>query len=172
MSELTKRLLKKFVIEDGAAAASGSAGAANGASVTGNAGLSSLGQVPTGVSGMVGSASKKKKGRECRSCGYTQVHEGKICFECGDRLPKETNKSVDERLADFRTEQIMLSKGPREYGWIEDCVDTIMNVVKTGHPEVLHENDEIGNKELVERVKNMLHGYNNWRINRQEGRLF
>jgi ribosomal protein L37E len=176
MSELTERLMKKFIIhdEDGAASAGSSSGAVSGASVTGNAGLSSLGPVPNGVSGMIGAANKKKKkGRECRSCGYVTEHdEVKICYDCGDRLPRVDERSMEERLADFRTQQINLSQGKNGFGWIEDAVSQIMNVMTSGHPEVLHEGDDLTKKELAERVKNMLQGFNNWRINRKEGNLF
>lgn len=168
MSELTKRLMKKFVIEDGAAAAGASGGAVSGASVTGNAGLSSLGPVPNGAVGMLGAAKKKRKGRECKTCGYrTQHEEVKICYECGDRLPRVDERSMEERLADYRTQQIHLSQGKNGFGWIDDAVSQIMNVMVTGHPEVIHEGDEASIATLRERVTHMLEGFQCWQQSRQ-----
>ena len=173
MSDLAKRLMKKhYTDEDGAAAAGGSAAAASGASVTGNAGLSALGPPPSGVMGVV--KGKKKKHRECRSCGFVTKHENvKICYECGDRLPALNEKSMEERLADYRTEQINLDKSDvNGFNWIDSAVDQIMTMMKTGYPQILHEDDELSDAALRERVTNMLHGFANWRTRLTEGNTF
>jgi hypothetical protein len=163
MSDLAKKMMARHLKdEDGAASASGSAGATSGASVTGNAGLSSLGSIPNGPLGVIGSASKKKR-RECKSCGYVQQHEGKICFECGDKLPRMNEATFDERLADYRTEQIHLSNGTG-YGWIGGAVSQIMNMMRTGYPEIIHENEELNDAILQERVTDMLCEFEKWRL--------
>ena len=175
MSNLAKRMMQKFVVndEDGAAAVGGSGGAVAGSSVTGNAGLSSLGPVPSGTAGIIGANKKKKKGRECRTCGYVTAHEDvKICYDCGDRLPRVDERSLEERLADYRTQQINLSQGKNGFGWIDDAVSQIMNVMVTGHPEIIHESDETSMEAFRERVANMLHGFQCWKQRREDGNLF
>ena len=164
MSELAKKMMQRhYKDEDGAAAASTSGAATSGASVTGNAGLSSLGSVPNGPFGMMGAARRKKKIRECRSCGYQQQHEAMVCQECGDKLPVlNEDKSFDERLADYRTQQIELSRGDSP-GWIGSAVDQIMNMMVTGYPEILHEEDELGDAVLRGRVTELLHEFETWR---------
>lgn len=165
MSELAKRMLQRhYKDEDGASASSGSAGAVSGASVTGNAGLSSLGQIPNGPLGVIGNKTKRKKNiRECRSCGYAQVHEAKICWECGDRLPKLNEQSMEERLSDYREKEIHLNNSTG-YGWIGNAVSQIMNVMSTGHPEVLHENDGLNEAILRERLTDVLCDFEKWRL--------
>ena len=164
MSDLAKRMMQRHLKdEDGAAAASTSSGAASGASVTGNAGLSSLGSVPNGPFGMMGAARKRKR-RVCESCGYAQMHDQKICFECGDKLPSlNEEKSTDERLADYRTQQIMLDRQDHPNGWICGAVDQIMNMMKTGYPEIIHEEDELSDAVLRGRVTELLHEFETWR---------
>jgi hypothetical protein len=179
--ERAGRLMKKFstTTENGSggsgAGASGASGAgATGGSSTGDAGISSLGAIPDGPLGIVGTTKRRKHRNksECHYCRYNDnALDAKICSECGSGLsPIKGTKSMAERLVDYRAQQIEVDcNGRDQYDWIGSAVSQIMEVVKTKYPTILHEDDNMTYEVLNERIKNTLHGFNNWRIRHEQG---